>query len=122
MRGYDENVRARLRPFVSALPRPTALNVNTAPPEVLAALVYGLKLADARALVAQRERTYFRTPVEFLGRLPRGISADAGSFGVSSDFFLATMRVTFGGAEARGLVLFAREDTRWPAVQWRKYP
>ena len=37
VRGFDDGVRARLRPFVTALPVFTAVNVNTAPPEVLAA-------------------------------------------------------------------------------------
>ena len=61
VRGFDERVRARLRPFVTALPRFTAVNANTAAPEVLAAVVDGLDLDGARALVAQRERAYFRS-------------------------------------------------------------
>ena len=40
----------------------------------------------------------------------------------SSDYFMATLRVTIGGAEARGTALLAREGTGWPAVVWRKYP
>src|SRR5688500_18943565 len=64
--GFDAPVRARLRPFVTALPRFSAVNVNTATPEVLAALVRDLKLDDARALVEKRERAYFRNLSEFL--------------------------------------------------------
>src|SRR5205085_2034572 len=48
--GFDAPVRERLRPFVTALPRPTAINANTAPPEVLAAVIEGLDLDAARAL------------------------------------------------------------------------
>ena len=44
VRGFDDGVRARLRPFVTALPRFTAVNANTASPEVLAAVVEGLGL------------------------------------------------------------------------------
>jgi general secretion pathway protein K len=75
IRGFDENVRARLRPFVTALPRFTAVNVNTARPEVLAATIEGLDIDSARSLSAQRERAYFRECADFLDRLPGGIVA-----------------------------------------------
>ncbi len=39
VRGFDDKVRARLRPFVTALPHATQVNVNTAPAEVLAAAI-----------------------------------------------------------------------------------
>jgi general secretion pathway protein K len=122
VRGFDRNVRARLARFVTALPRFTAVNVNTAPPEVLCALVEGLKLDDARAIVAQRERGYFRSSADFNDQLPRGLSVRAEDVAVSSDFFIATMRVSLDGAQARGSALLARERTGWPVVVWRKYP
>jgi general secretion pathway protein K len=122
VRGFDGNVRARLRPFVTALPRVTAVNVNTAAPEVYAAIVDGLNLDGARALVAKRERAYFRDNADFLNRLPNGAAVPIDDIAVSSSFFMATMRVTIGGAEARGTALLARDDTRWPAIVWRKLP
>ena len=40
---------------------------------------------------------------------------------VSSDYFIATMRVTLGGAQARGMALLARDNSGgWPTVVWRK--
>lgn len=122
VRGFDDNVRARLRPFVTALPRFTAVNVNTASPEVIAAIVDGLHLDDARTIVAQRELTYFRDFADFLNRLPRGLSVPNENIAVSSDYFIATMAVTIGGAQARGSALLARENAGWPAIVWRKYP
>ena len=68
VRGFDASVRGRLAPFVSALPGPTAVNVNTAPPEVLAALVDGLDLVAARTLVARRNNTYYRGNADFTER------------------------------------------------------
>jgi general secretion pathway protein K len=122
VRGFDDNVRARLRPFVTALPRFTAVNVNTASPEVMSAIIDGLQLDDARAVVAQRERTYFRNFSDFFNRLPAGLTVQAEDVSVSSDYFIATMRVTIGGAQARGSVLLAREGAGWPAVVWRRTP
>ena len=120
VRGFDDNVRARLRPFVSALPVFTAVNVNTASPEVIAAVVDGLGLDDARTLVEKRERAYFRTFSDFFNQLPPGLIVPNDNISVSSDYFIATMRVTMGGAQARGSALLAREKSGWPAVVWRK--
>jgi general secretion pathway protein K len=122
VRGFDPVVRERLRPFVTALPRATALNVNTATPEVLAAVVQGLGLDGARDLVAQRSRAYFRNLSQFLAQLPAGAAADGNDITVASQYFLASVHVTIGGAQARGSALLAREQTGWPAVVWRRYP
>jgi len=121
VRGFDDTVRARLHPYVSALPRFTAVNVNTAPPEVLAAVVEGLELGGAQLLVAQRERAYFRSADDFLRRLPQGAAAATNDISVSTDYFMATLRVTIGGAQARGKALLARGATGWPVIVWRKY-
>lgn len=122
VRGFDDKVRARLHPFVTALPGFTAVNANTATPEVLAAVVEGLGLDGARAMVVQRERTYFRNFSDFFNQLPRGLIVPAENISVSSDYFIATMRVTIGGAQARGSALLARGNAGWPAIVWRKYP
>lgn len=120
--GFDDTVRARLRPFVTALPRFAAVNVNTAAPEVIAATVDGLTLDEARAIVAQRERTWFRDLSEFSRLLPPGLNVPSEDIAVSSDYFMATMAITIGGAQARGSALLAREQAGWPTVVWRKFP
>jgi general secretion pathway protein K len=120
--GFGAKELARLRPFVTALPRFTTLNVNTAPPEVLAAVVGGLQLDDARALTVSRSRAYFRNVGEFNAQLPPGAAADAGDIGTASQYFLASVSVTIGDAQASGSALLLRDPTGWPAVLWRKYP
>ncbi|MHB1273374.1 MAG: type II secretion system minor pseudopilin GspK [Rhodanobacter sp.] len=122
VRGFDDSVRARLHPFVTALPRFTPVNVNTATPEVIAAMVDGLSLDEARVLVARRDQAYFRNLPDFFGQLPQGLSVPPKDLSVSSDFFLATMQVTIGAAQARGAALLDRENDGWPAIVWRKYP
>lgn len=121
VRGFDDSVRARLRPFITALPKTTAVNVNTAPAEVIASVIDGLDLGSAQQLVAQRDRAYFRGSDEFIARLPRGAEAASGAISVSSDYFMATLRVTIGGASARGKALFSRQSAGWPDIVWRKY-
>lgn len=121
VRGFTIEVRNRLNPFVTALPANTALNVNTASPEVLSAVIDGLALDAARSLVAQRERTYFLDYSDFASRVPRGAVIAESDLKVSSNYFLARVRVTIGGAEARGLALMVRPDIGWPAIVWRKF-
>ncbi len=121
VRGYDGATRARLRPFVTALPGMTTINVNTARAEVLAAVVTGLDIGNARQVVAQRERTYFRDQADFVNRLPEGATVENSAIDVHSDYFLATLRVTIGEAQAECTALLARTEAGWPAIAWRKY-
>ena len=121
VRGFDDSVRARLHPYVSALPSATPVNVNTAPAEVIAAVIDGLDLGGAQLLVAQRDRAYFRSADDFLRRLPQGVEAAAGDIGVGSNYFMASLRVTIGGAQAQGKALLARGGLSWPTIVWRKY-
>jgi general secretion pathway protein K len=120
VRGFNDSVRARLRPFVAALPAFAAVNVNTAAPEVISAVVDGLDLDGARALVEKRERSYFRDHADFLSRLPSGARAANGDIGFGSDYFLVQLRVTVGDTQARSEALLARTDGNWPAIVWRK--
>ncbi len=121
VRGFDAQVLARLAPFISALPESSAVNVNTAPAEVLAALVEGLDLAAARALVARRSAAFYRTNSDFLQQLTSSMNVPDKDIRVNSDYFLATLRVTSGSAQARGKALLARlKPGRWPTIAWRK--
>jgi general secretion pathway protein K len=50
-----------LRPYVTVLPERTDVNLNTASAEVIYAALDGVSMADAQRLVAERERSHFRT-------------------------------------------------------------
>lgn len=120
VRGFDDGVLARLSPFVSALPVFTAVNVNTASPEVLAAVVDGLDLDGARALVEKRQRTYFRDRTDFLNQLPRDVLAPPEDISFSSNYFMVQLRVIIGSAQARSVALLSRTGANWPIIIWRK--
>ena len=122
VRGFDPEVRTRLKPFVTALPGTTALNVNTAPAEVLAAVVDGLDVDSARTLVARRDAIFYRNNADFLSQLGKDAAVPDTDIRVGSDYFLVSLRVTYGKAQARGQLLLARTDAaRWPTILWRKY-
>jgi len=59
--GIDEETIQRLEPWVIVLPgADTRVNVNTAPPEVIAAAVDGMSLGQAQRLVQARQREPLR--------------------------------------------------------------
>ena len=52
--GLDPAVRDELQRTMTLLPANTQVNVNTAPPEVIAALAPGLSISQARAIAGER--------------------------------------------------------------------
>lgn len=80
----------KLEPYLTALPQTTTINVNAASAPVIASLSDGIALANAQAIVADREgRHGFKSSDEFL-RHPalklRNISAN--QITVTSEYFL----------------------------------
>ena len=111
---------AALASFVSALPSTTPLNVNTAPPEVLAAAVNGLEGDALAALVADRGKKPFSTTSEFRSRLPSGASVeDLESLAVRSDYFIVTVKARQGDTWAQGRALLRRQGESLPRVVWQ---
>ncbi len=113
--GFSMPAVNRLRPFVIFLPRPTAVNVNTAPAEILMARMTSLSESEAATLIASRRIASFRDVPDFLARLPgKKISLDGGEVTVSSDFFLVTGRVTidYAAQHIEGLIERHRAGTR----------
>lgn len=84
---YDERTRSEiyraLIPHVCALPGRTAINVNTAPATLIAALVEDLSLNDAETLVSEAQSTPYKNAADFNEKL------------------LALFPVTEGDAEAQ---------------------
>jgi general secretion pathway protein K len=119
VKGFDAHTIDRLRPFVSVLPVPGPININFAPPEVLAAVIQGMTLSDARLLVQQRSGRPFKDLADFRQRLPHeGIQAPDGSVTVSSQFFWVTGRASVGHSQVITQALLQRAGG-WPAVVWQ---
>lgn len=119
VKGFDSRTIERLRPFVAALPLPGAINVNFAPPEVLAAVVDNMSLADARMLVQLRSMRPFMSVMDFKQRLPHGgIQVSDANITVSSQFFLVTGRASVGRAQVTTQALLQRSGG-WPTVVWQ---
>ena len=111
---------AAVLPFLSALPTGTPVNVNTAPPEVLAAIVDNLDGERLEALIADRARKPFTTVAEFRARLPEGatLASDVG-LAVASSYFLITIEARQGATHSRARALVRRGGGARPAIVWQ---
>ncbi|BBJ00430.1 type II secretion system protein K [Ferrigenium kumadai] len=119
VKGFDSRTIERLRPFVAVLPVLGAINVNFAPPEVLAAVVGNMNLADARLMVQQRSVRPFKDVADFRQRLPHGgIQVSDLNITISSQFFLVTGRGSVGRAQVTAQALLQRTGG-WPTVVWQ---
>ncbi|NML60268.1 type II secretion system minor pseudopilin GspK [Massilia sp. RP-1-19] len=112
--GYTPEIVAKLREFVIVLPNTaagnkTGVNVNTAPPEVLAAVIENFTLAEAQALAASRKQAYFRTMEEFTARLNGKTLIDAPTLTVGSEFFLVQSRIRLDRANLDSEALVERQ-------------
>ena len=110
---------ARLVPDVAALPPDTPVNVNTATPNVLAALLPSLDADAIAAIVAARRERPYQSVDDFVGRsLPRAPAIESGGLGVGSRHFLVSVLARQGQAVVRAEALIARIGPV-PTVVWQ---
>jgi general secretion pathway protein K len=105
--GVTPEVLERLRDFVVALPGQTAINVNTASPEVLTSVV-NFSLAEAKALIARRRQAHFKGPSDFAFRLNDKETLEGVNYQVSSDYFLVHSTLTVARVTLRTQALIRR--------------
>ena len=120
MAGFDANALLRLRPYTTTLPRPTPVNVNTAPAEVLASLVEGLALAEAQALARRLATDPVRNREEFQARLRPDLKLNPDDISVASQFFIVYGRAKVGAADLRMEALLQRTGAGFPAIVWQR--
>ncbi|MGE1001766.1 type II secretion system minor pseudopilin GspK [Ralstonia pseudosolanacearum] len=113
--GYTADAVRVLRPFAIVLPARTLINANTAPAEVLAAVIPSLSLDRARALVQARDRAYFRNVGDVTNQL-RGIAPNADNTAVANlldvqtHYFLVYGMARHERAQAGQVALVSRGD------------
>jgi general secretion pathway protein K len=119
VRGFDATAVAKLRPYVTALPEHTPINVNTAPDAVLAAIV-----GDAPDIVArvraQRVKQPFRNAQDFAALAPTLPAAQVGFLGVKSDYFGVSVQVAQDDVRLASDALVKRPLNGPPVIIWRR--
>ena len=105
--GVDALTLQRLAPLVVVLPLPTPVNLNTAPREVIAAVIDGLDLGGAERLVQARQRAPFQNAAGVAPFLPASAAIDPRQADFRSNYFEVSGRLRLGDRvlEERSLVL-----------------
>ncbi len=109
VRGFDAKTVAALMPYVTVLPvASNIINVNTASPAVLAALVQDLDLPTAQRIADERRDNPFNNVEAFKSKLPPGLARPASGLSVKTDYFLITVDTSIGRHERRSEALLQR--------------
>ena len=121
VKGVSAATVEQLRPFVTVLPQPTPVNANTAPAEVLAARIENLSLADARRLIASRDRAFFKDRTDVLSRIAElKVQASDAEIAVATRFFSVDGTVSYRRARLHTDALLRREAGRVETVWLRE--
>ncbi len=111
--GFTPEIVARLRPFVTILPTTTPVNINTAPAEVIAAIVPGMNLSSAQAFVARRETVFFHNVADvqlaLQGAGVQSLTFDPSQIDVNTSYFIVHGRVQHERAEVDRTTLVYRD-------------
>jgi general secretion pathway protein K len=112
--GMDAKALERLHPYLTVLPEATPVNANTASAEVLAAQFPDFNVMDARRLVSERERAFFKDLGDARSRLANAgaNSASEAPLAVATRYFAIEGDVTYGHARMRARALVKREGNR----------
>jgi general secretion pathway protein K len=105
--GYTPQVLAALAAFVIVLPTTADLNLDTAAPELLAAVTH-LPLSEARQLADRRRQAHFRTIAELGAALPDKSVLEGARVGLHSEYFLVESRIRLDRAESDVVSLLYR--------------
>lgn len=111
LKGVTQKQYNKLKPFVTALPQITAINVNTASVEVLMSLADNLSVTDIQALVKKRKDKPYKKVGDFLAEKAfAGKNIQAAGLTVSSNFFMLHAETGIGTLIQRRTCLFERDD------------
>lgn len=122
VRGFSRDSIERLRPFITALPVYSSINVNTAPREILMALLPNLDETDISSVLANRKEAHFKSKLDFRTRLPQAVPAlSDNSFDVASHYFSALVIARTNNVQTAFEALLARPlEVGWPAIVWQR--
>ena len=89
VQGVDETLYLALQPYISALPAPTAININTAPLSVLMALGSGLNETEAATIIKARGEKGIANLNEITDLL-KTLNIPVEQVTIESNYFLST--------------------------------
>jgi general secretion pathway protein K len=117
--GLDAASVRALLPFVELLPEATPLNLNTAAPEVLVAVLAGLDASSAQRIAQTRQNSPFKTLDAARSLVRADIKLDAKRVSVASNYFEVSGRLRAQGRMIEERMLVTRRGREVFAL-WRE--
>ena len=122
VRGFDAETVKELRPFVTALPGFTPINVNTASKKVLRALFEPIEDKAFKEFIAGIPYKDVPEVDKKLKELAPDLKLPGGTYGVSSNYFKVNINVEYGRMARATEALIRRPPAGAPAqVLWRTH-
>ncbi|MGQ0711379.1 MAG: type II secretion system minor pseudopilin GspK [Rhodoferax sp.] len=121
--GLSSSSIERLEPYVAVLPERTPVNLNTASPIVLHAVIDKLSLADAQRLADARNQTHFKSLLDgakALGAGDWGLNETQHS--VNSRYFRVEGQLRLGSMRVRERTLVLRDGLQVRALGRERLP
>jgi general secretion pathway protein K len=108
--GYTPEMVEKLREFVIVLPEPNPVNVNTAPPELLGAVMEA-GTGEGTAMAVARKTAWFKDKADFTSRVNTmtGKTLTTNTYNVRSEWFLVQSRVKLDRAALNAESLIHRK-------------
>lgn len=122
VKGFSAKNVEKLRPFITALPAPTSINVNTAPVNVLSALFANLPASALQPIIDSRISQPFDEVSNFTGKLPAGTACPANLCDVKTGYFMVTIDIRYGRLQRRTEALIERGAGKPATVLWHRLP
>jgi general secretion pathway protein K len=112
VKGFDEESYNRIAPYISALPKLTPININTAEVPVLMTLADEISKEAAEQLEAARGDEGFKSVADLLGNAVfAGLEVPEEGLEIGSNYFMLTSDVRFGRVQQRYYTLLHRENS-----------
>ena len=116
VKGIDHVTWNRLKPFITALPEFTQVNINTASTEILAAMLYNSESpVNFKTEIDRLVADIYTAPFNNIGDFSKRVSNELNiknidRFSVDSNYFKAHTQVTFGNVDYRMMTLYERKS------------
>ncbi|MFL6711251.1 MAG: type II secretion system minor pseudopilin GspK [Massilia sp.] len=119
--GFTREVLDHLREFIIVLPATASVNINTAPAEVLSAVIENMSMSEATSLIAQRKQiSYFKDPSNALTFTPGKNYMPGADVAVVSNYFLAHSRIRLDRAALDADSLIESNPSAQTTVLWTR--
>lgn len=109
VKGITQEIYDDLVQFLTALPSNTAININTAKAEVIAAIIPELGLDAANSIVEQRDEEAFESMQQFISHpLLQGMTINIQALSTESSYFSLSSEIKVGNSFIRNKSILNR--------------